>query len=112
MSTVAWAINSGSALPEPVLQEHTHKVGMEQRRYFLHNASTQPRPLVVALHGWRRSGQNIRGKRKLDEDLFAGLDRLAIAEGFFRCLSRCLEWNLEFDGRIAVQILGQCRPAE
>ncbi len=96
MSTVAWAINSGSALPEPVLQEHTHKVGMEQRRYFLHNASTQPRPLVVALHGWRRSGQNIRGKRKLDEDLFAGLDRLAIAEGFSVVYPVALNgmWNL------------------
>ena len=85
-----------AAQAEPILQEISHSVGEKHRRYSIHNVSTKSRPLVVVLHGWRRSGQAIRGKGKLDEDLFAGLDNLAITEEFTTVYPVAMNgvWNL------------------
>ena len=87
----------GPTLAKATLQEISHTVGEKHRRYLIYNASTQKRPLVVVLHGWRRSGQTIRGEGKLDEDLYAGLDRLATAEDFTTLYPVAVNgmWNLK-----------------
>ena len=81
---------------ESPLQEVSHSVGGNHRQYLIHNASTHPRPLIVVLHGWRRSGQSIRGKGKLDEDLYAGLDELATSADFTTVYPAAVNgmWNL------------------
>ena len=93
--TVAIFIN----LPAWSLEESAFSYQDMERKYLLHNkiiAKDKPAPIVIVLHGYRSEGQQVHGEDKLDNQLFAELDKLAEIENFITIYPTTVRgrWNL------------------
>ena len=93
--TLAFVIN----IPAWSLEERAFSYQGIDRKYLLHNeiiANYKPAPMVIVLHGYRREGQLVHGEDKLDNQLFAELDKLAEIENFITIYPMTVKgrWNL------------------
>ncbi|MEL6288874.1 MAG: PHB depolymerase family esterase [Pseudomonadota bacterium] len=80
-------------------EERSVLVGDAARTYLAHNlekGAAAPRPLIVALHGYRREGDAVRSEHGLVEVYWRGLDTRATEEGWGVVYPYAVngQWNL------------------
>ena len=88
--------------PPPAGEARTLEHQGVERHYYLHNieaTASAPVPLVVSLHGYRRTEQALTERNDLSQIAWGSLDRVASREGFVVAYPHALlgQWSL-FEG--------------